>query len=177
MIQIKLIIAGIIATLIAVTIGVVVWQHHEVTSLTQATATDKVTIADQAQSVSEAHATVVTEAKSAAITEQTQVRAASEVAAAAATTTTIATTRQTKEQAIEAAYAQIPGAVKGSKSTKTTTTSKPAAKVITIGKTSIDTSKTSERDALASVRLASMWQTYCQLNQDQADPIACLANQ
>jgi FtsZ-interacting cell division protein ZipA len=173
MTDIKLIIAGVVAAVILIVSGVLWYEHHEVKTLTQANAVDSTTIAAQAQSVSDAHATVVNQAKSAAITEQTQDQAASDTAATTATVNTINSTRQSAEQQIEQAYAQIPGVVGG----KTTTPIKPAPKVITVGKTTINTGTVSEATALSTVRIQSMWQTYCQLNPADANAAACTANQ
>jgi cytoskeletal protein RodZ len=174
MTDIKLIIAGIVAAIVLIAGGVLWYEHHEVTALTKANATDTSTIAAQAQSVSDAHATVVTQEKSAAITVNTLNQAASDTAATAATVTTINTSRKTQEQQIEEAYAQIPGVTKGASGTSTT---KTPAKVITVGKTTINTGTVSEATALSTVRIKSMWQTYCQLNASDADAAACATNQ
>jgi outer membrane murein-binding lipoprotein Lpp len=159
MTDIKLIIAGIVAAIVLIAGGVLWYEHHEVTALTKANATDTSTIAAQAQSVSDAHATN---------------QAASDTAATAATVTTINTSRKTQEQQIEEAYAQIPGVTKGASGTSTT---KTPAKVITVGKTTINTGTVSEATALSTVRIKSMWQTYCQLNASDADAAACATNQ
>jgi hypothetical protein len=173
MTDIKLIIGGIILAVCAIVAGVLIYEHHEVKSLTQANAVDSTTIAAQAQSVSDAHATVVTQAKSAAITVQTLDQAASDTAATTATVNTINGNLQSSVETIQQAYNQIPGIVGG----KTTTPVKPAPKVITVGKTTINTGTVSEATALSTVRIESMWQTYCQLNPADADPQACAANQ
>ena len=167
---VKLVIAGVLLALVAAVGGYIWYEHHEVKTLAQANAVDSSTIAAQATSVSDAHATVVTQEKSAAITVDTLNQAASDTAATNATVATITTTRQTQEQQIQQAYADIPGVGKGS-------TTKPAGKVITVGKSTINTAQVSKADALSTVRVNSMWQTYCQLNPKDADPQACATNQ
>jgi predicted outer membrane lipoprotein len=170
---VKLVILGILVALAAAIAGYVWYEHREVGALTKANAVDTSTIAAQATSVSEAHATVVTQQKSADITVNTLEQAASDTAATTATVNTINTTRQTAEQQIQQAYANIPGV--GTGSTKAPV--KPAPKVITVGKTTIDTSTMTEAQALSTVRIESMWQTYCQLNPADVNAQTCADNQ
>lgn len=170
--QIKLVIAGIVLAIIAAIIGVIWYEHHEVKALTTANAIDTSTIAAQATSVSEAHAAVVTGEQSAQITENTQIQAASETAATNTAAQTINTDRQTAEQEVIQDYASAPAVTSGAATSIT-----PPHKIITIGKTTIDTSKTTEANALSAVRIQSMWDTYCQLNSKNANASACAANQ
>lgn len=166
--QIKLILAGVLAAIALAVVGVIWYQHHEVGTLTTQNATDKTVIADQATSVSEAHATVTTAQQSSAITVNTLVQAASETTATTNVANAISTTQAQQEQVVIQAYASAPAAA---------STIPSPAKVITVGKTTIDTSKTTETDALSAVRIQAMWDTYCKLNPKEADVKACAANQ
>lgn len=142
----KLIGAGIFVAIVLVVIGVIWWQHHQVASLTTAVATDKSTIAAQAQAGSEAHADIQNQQATNTVTDAGNQAIISAPAKNDAQQAQVQQTTNTQVATIKQQYSTQPQS---------------------------DANAKAEDQAIATAQITGLWKTYCNVETTAAE---CQAN-